>query len=477
MKRYSLRALTAIRSDPTVPPMRRICPLLLLAACSTPDLVKRIHDAPTELWIANTDVIDVITGSVARGRDVHIKSGLIAEIVPAGAAPAGAIDGRGASLIPGLIDAHVHINSSGDPPWTSPRPDATRNLQSFLYCGVTTVFETGGMSPDAFELRDAVAAGKVLGPRIFTTGPLFTAPHGHPVPMLENGLPAILEWYVIPRTTRQVGSVEEANLAIDELAALHPDAIKIVLDQIPNAVPELTQEIATAIVARAREKGLRSVAHIGTTTDAISAGEAGVAAWVHGIYKERIPDEAIARLAAYHIPMVPTLVVFEGYAVVGRAGRPTIPLERETVAAAALDARDHPPADVPMPEGGREFLKLLASVGDVGLDNVKRLHAAGVTILAGSDSQAFTYHGPGLHRELALLAKVLTPIEVLRAATVSPARFLTKMEDPPFGVIAPGKAADLVLVEGDPLADVAALSKIRAVIAGGVKLERLPLGH
>ena len=87
--------------------MRRIAPLLFLAACSSPALVKPVPSA--ELWIANTDVIDVVTGSIARGRDVHIKGGLFAEIVPAGAAPQGAIDGHGASLIPGLIDAHVHF--------------------------------------------------------------------------------------------------------------------------------------------------------------------------------------------------------------------------------------------------------------------------------------------------------------------------------------------------------------------------------
>lgn len=450
--------------------------LALASACtSSPDLVTRSSPATGALWIAHVDVVDVVTGSVARARDVEVRDGLVAAIHPAGVAPAGAIDGRGSSLVPGFIDAHVHIESSADPPWTQPRPEVERNLQRFLYAGVTTVFETGGRAPAAFERRDAVAQGELVGPRIFTTGPLFTAPAGHPIPLLAHGLPDVLEWYVIPRLTRQVSTADEARAAIDELVEQRPDAIKVVVDRIPDGVPMLAPDVVAAIAAHARTRGLRAVAHIGTTTDALSAAESGVSLWVHGVYRERIPDAAIARLAAYRIPMVPTLVVFDAYGRVGRKSFSPTPLEQQTVAAEMLEARDHPPPDVDMPEGGREFLAELAALDGVGVDNVRRLHAAGVVMLAGSDTQSFVYAGPGLHRELALLAQALPPLEVLRAATLNPARFLAQTDDPPFGVIAPGKIADLVLVRGDPLADPAALSDIRAVIARGQRVERHPI--
>jgi imidazolonepropionase-like amidohydrolase len=104
---------------------------------------------------------------------------------------------------------------------------------------------------------------------------------------------------------------------------------------------------------------------------------------------------------------------------------------------------------------------------------VHRLRKAGVTILAGSDTQMGMFPGPGLHRELQLLAEAgLTPAEAIRAATLDAATFLANGQAPEFGVVAEGKVADLLLVDGDPTKDLAALAKIRAVIKGGVPLER-----
>jgi imidazolonepropionase-like amidohydrolase len=109
-------------------------------------------------------------------------------------------------------------------------------------------------------------------------------------------------------------------------------------------------------------------------------------------------------------------------------------------------------------------------------DNVRRLHAAGVEIFAGSDTQSGVFPGPGLHRELANLARAgLAPIDVIRAATIGPARFLSGGDSPDWGNVAVGQRADLLLVEGDPTRDVAALSAIRAVLQGGVPITRTPV--
>jgi imidazolonepropionase-like amidohydrolase len=112
------------------------------------------------------------------------------------------------------------------------------------------------------------------------------------------------------------------------------------------------------------------------------------------------------------------------------------------------------------------------------VDNVRRLHAAGVTILAGSDSQSGVFAGPGLHRELANLVRAgLTPAEAIRAATLDPARFLTRSDTPDFGSVEVGQRADLLLVDGDPTLDVAALSAIQLVLLDGVPIERTPLDN
>ena len=110
-------------------------------------------------------------------------------------------------------------------------------------------------------------------------------------------------------------------------------------------------------------------------------------------------------------------------------------------------------------------------------DNVRRLHETGVTILAGSDMQTGVFPGAGLHRELHLLAESgLTPAQAIRSATLDAARFLADGKEPDFGVVAEGKRADLLLVDGDPTQDLDALARIRAVIKGGVVLERRAIG-
>lgn len=455
--------------------------LLAAAACTdSPTLVERPAQAVRTLVIRDVRVLDVVTGSVAAHRDVRVEGDRITAIVPS---EAGArveadrvIDGAGATLLPGLIDVHGHTGGSSDAPWATGRPNPELHLARWLYAGVTTVFDPGGMDDDSFERRARVERGELLGPRLFVAGPMFTAPGGHPIPLLEHNLPTILHWYVIGGSTRQVASPYEAVEAVRALLPSKPDFVKMVVDRLPPSAPCLGPETHRAITETARAGGVRTVAHIGSTADAIAAAEAGVSAWMHGVYKERIPDEDVARLAAFGIPMAPTLVVFDSYATLGREPRSATELERQTVPAEALAAYDRRPADYEVPEEMTAVILALARERQNALENVRRLHAAKVVILAGSDAQAGVVHGAGLHRELALLAKAgLPPLEVLRAATLHPARFLTAREDPPFGVVAPGKTADLLLVEGDPLEDLTAVSRIRQVVVRGVPLSRSSL--
>jgi imidazolonepropionase-like amidohydrolase len=214
------------------------------------------------------------------------------------------------------------------------------------------------------------------------------------------------------------------------------------------------------------------VAHSGTTADAIAAAENGVDLWVHGVYKERIADSDIARLAAYGIPMVTTSEVFDRY---GRATEGPIQptsLEAEMVSDGKLAAFYPPPDDFDL--GALEsWLTLMQQTREARLDNVGRLHEAGVVILAGSDTQSGVFPGAGLHRELETLVEAgLTPAEALQSATLLPARFLSRGREPKFGTVTAGAYADLVLVNGNPVADISALSDIRQVLRGGRLLQR-----
>src|SRR5207249_3105925 len=193
---------------------------------------------------------------------------------------------------------------------------------------------------------------------------------------------------LIPRLAMQVDTPEEARRAVDEVVGKGADVIKLGVDHLPDQAPRIGGEVLAAVVDEARRRGVRAVAHIGTVEDALDAARAGVAAWMHGVYKEHIADETIPVLAGFHM-------------------------------------------------------------------------------------QAGVFPGAGLHRELHLLAESgLTPAQAIRAATLDAARFLADGKEPDFGVVAEGKRADLLLVDGDPTQDLDALARIRAVIKGGVVLER-----
>lgn len=458
---------------------RALLALLLLAGCKSEHvLVKRPAAPPASVAFLNVDVLDVVTGSIAPNRNVLVKDGKIASIVPGTekVEAAKTIDGRGHTLLPGLIDSHGHTGSTSDPPWDSGTPDADANMLGYLYCGVTRVFDPGAHDEEIFERRADIESGELLGPHLYVAGPVFTAPGGHPVPMMEINIPSFVSWYFIPHLTREVATPEAAKASVEALLTSKPDFVKMAIDRIPAKAPRLEPKVAAAITKTANADGVRSVAHIGTTQDAIDAAEAGVAAWIHGVYKERLTDEAITRLKSFDIPMMPTLVVFDSYATLGRERRVETTLEGEMFSETYLRSYDQMPEDFELDPAMTEFVVMLKKQRKDSLDNVRRLHAAGVTIIAGSDAQAAVFHGPGLHRELRLLERAGLPrIEVLRSATLNPARFFAKSDDPPFGIVSEGKQADLILVEGNPLEDLRALENIRAVVLGGEPLVRNPL--
>ena len=455
--------------------------VLALAACSRaqPRLVALPESPPPALLVRDVAVLDVATGELSAGRDLLARGDRIAAIAPAGSIPAPVdaeiLDGRGATLIPGLIDSHGHIGTGYAPIWQTALPDPGHNLEAYLYCGVTTVLDPADADEGAVARKDALRRGEIPGPRVYTAGRPLTAPGGHPVAMVRELLPWWIRWYLLPRIAHQVADEASARAAVDGLAASGVDFVKVMVDRLPETAPRIETPVLRAAVDEARARGLRAVAHIGTLEDARDAAQAGVAAWLHGVYAETLDESGVRELAGYGIPMAPTLAVFESYALVNDYARVATPLEREIASPELLEAFNHPPADPGRYAAFQPFLGHLREQREGSRENVRRLRDAGVVILAGSDTQSGVIPGAGLHRELALLVEAgLTPAEALRAATLDPARFLEQSDDPDVGQVREGRRADLLLVEGDPTRDVDAVSRIRAVIQGGVRIERFP---
>jgi len=457
---------------------------LSLIACGEgrPDLVRIPEAAPPALLVRNVSVFDVVRGHATPARDVLLTGDRIAAIGTVGALPtpadADVIDGSGGTLIPGLIDCHGHVWGSYAPVWATELPDPEHNLQAFLYSGVTTLLDPADSGNEAVSRRDRVRGGELLGPRIYTAGRPITAPGGHPVAMVGEIAPWWIAWYVAPRTAHQVQGEEQARQTVAALSDGGVDFLKVIVDRLPEDVPRIDDATLMAAVDEARQRELRAVAHIGSRKDALDSARAGVSAWVHGVYKEPLDAAAARELASFGIPMVPTTVVFESYALLSDYARVPTDLERQIAPASLLEAFNEEPDDTALQEAFGPYLEALRDQRAAWRENVRLLRDAGVTILAGSDVQSGVLPGAGLHRELALLHESgLTPAEVIRAATLDPARFLERTDDPDVGQIELGKRADLVLVNGDPTRDIGALSDIREVILGGVRLERIPLAR
>jgi len=336
---------------------------------------------------------------------------------------------------------------------------------------VTTVLDLGSLSPAVFRERQRLATGAHLGPRLYAAGPIFTAPGGHPAEVLRAWLPWYLRGYVVARATREVATPDEARRAVAALLPERPDVLKLAIDAGASDVPRLAPETIAAIAAAGHAARVRSIAHIGSSAEAVDAVRAGVDALAHAPWRDELTDEAVAIIAGARVPVVVTLAIWDLAGAPRTGASDFLPIEREVARPAVIAALLAPPP--PLDGATAAFRRAAAAAHDARRRNVAKLRAAGVPILAGSDAcNAGDFPGAGLHLELAKLVEAgLTPGEALRAATWENARFLAG-ESADFGEIAVGKRADLVLVAGDPTARIGELGRITHVVLDGAVLER-----
>ncbi|MEA2236838.1 MAG: hypothetical protein QOC81_1562 [Thermoanaerobaculia bacterium] len=366
------------------------------------------------------------------------------KIVAAGtkvAVPAGAtiIDGKGKTLLPGLIDSHTHVFPG--------------SLERALRFGVTTELDMFTALVTLKALRAEQDKGPVTNRAdIYSAGTLVTVAGGHgseyfPIPTFKSG--------------------DDAQAFIDARIAEGSDYIKLI-EETGEAygmkLPTLTKSDLTVLIAAAHKRGKLAVVHVSTLSGARDSIEAGADALVH-IFADKAPDAAFGKLAAaHHVFVVPTLTVNESTTGVGSGTSlitdkhlgPYLGADEITNLKAAFPSR--PGASVNMANA---------------FEAVRQLKAAGVPILAGTDApNPGTSHGASMHRELELLVKSgLTPLEALTAATATPAKQF-KLNDR--GRIAAGLRADLLLVDGDPTSDILATRNIAAIWRNGVVLDRHP---
>jgi imidazolonepropionase-like amidohydrolase len=453
-----------------------LCALFALAspACWAASWVEQSLE-PEAIVITNVSVFQP-DGSWLEAQDVWLGDGRISFIGPTGglAIPETlpTLDGSGHYLMPGLIDVHVHLYSGYTLPGRLSLPDPRTNLEQLLGSGVTTVLDLATSAKTIAKIHKRLDSGRWEGPTVYSTGRPFTAPMGHPLSSVRAIYPSLLVRWVTSGIAIQVGSPDEAEAAM----AARPNSgfVKLMLDDIPEGTPLLSDQTLGRLVELAHEGGERAVAHVGAPDDVDRALDAGVDALLHGPPLAAISEAQAERMATANVPMAPTLTVWQRIHELQAATLESDPLTlRGLTARQAKELADYLPNQQPF-EGpmGDWANKLLAGQHD-RLETITRLHEAGATILMGSDSPGLALApGAGTLLELDLLvAAGLSPTEVLVAATWTNSRFLDV--DARFGAIHEGWEADLLLLTGPPTEDLSVLEEPTVIWSDGRRVRPL----
>ena len=387
-------------------------------------------------------LLDVKTGEVARDQAIVIENDKIVSVGPAkDASIAGStvVDLSQATVLPGLIDAHTHLTMEPghfgyDGLGISVPREAligAKSARVTLLAGFTTVRNVGAGGYSDVALRDAINAGDVPGPRMLVSGPALGITGGH----CDNDL---LPYEYHATEAGVADGVEAVQHKVREVIKYGADVIKIcatggVLSKgdDPNA-SQYTLEEMKMIVAEAHRLGRKVAAHAHGAQGVQMASEAGVDSIEHG---HLMDDAAIATLKKNGTYIVPTLYLMDW--------------NLENAAKANLP----------------DFLQQkMVMVSGKGRENLKRAFAAGLKVAFGTDAAVYP-HGLNAHEFAVYVRLGMTPIQAIRTATVNAADLLGWSDK--VGSIEPGKWADIVAVDGDPLQDVTTLQTVKFVMKGG----------
>ena len=419
----------------------------------------------SELAITNVTVIDGTGGPNSPNQTVLVKDGHIAAIGRANEVlvptAAGRVDGTGKFLMPGWIDAHIHLIGAGqwrgldNPPGIDIDFNAALSaLHGFLYVGVTSVYDAGNNPDLILEMRRRERAGEIVSPRIFDTGHALSWPGSWMAETFHGvGVP---DW-------------PETQEVLDRQIALKPDLQKLVVEPFgsgPSPIaPTIPNDVVAKMIAYLQANGVRTSIHATKEAGARHAVEAGIDALAHPVTAGRVNSSFTRLLADKQVSVATTLAVFDE--IIRFGDDPTVidtPLNRFVLGADELAARQAkgPPLYASM--GWTTWFKALMPYIN---ENVRALYDAGGVVVVATDRS----NGPLYFRELELLANLGIPAkDIVRMGTLNGALFLGKEDE--LGTVTVGKKADLVLLNADPTVDIHNAQAVVAVIKDGAVIDR-----
>ena len=375
-------------------------------------------------------------------------------------APPGAeiVSLKGKTIIPGLISAHSHLGVTKlntIAPENFSQENVSAQLMQYERYGVTAVMSLGLNGDVLYSWRDQQRQGKFPGADIFTADRGIGVPRA--VPPQTVGLDQIYR----PAT------VEEARKEVQEIAARHPDIIKIWLDDLFGTVPKMNPDIFPAVIDEAHKNGLRVASHVFYLEDAKVLLKNGVNVLAHSVRDKPVDPEFIAAMKEHEVAYIPTLALDESQFIYAEHPKwMDEPAFTRAVDPSLLTLWTSPEYSSKMAANPNTPKNKAAAA--MGQKNVKTLFDAGVVVAMGTDSGGLPtrIQGFGEHRELQLLVQSgLTPMDALVCATRNAATVIG--DDKNRGTLEVGKRADFVVLDANPLDDIRNTTQISAVWHGG----------
>ena len=412
--------------------------------------------APSVTALLCGHLIDTAAGKMLGETTIVIEAGHVREVLSGAQAPAGAtaIDLKSQTCMPGLIDSHVHLSGQTSRTEYVDRYHwnvADYAIRSTLYArrtllaGFTTVRNVGDGANESAALRNAINAGIVPGPRIFTAGKAIGSTGGHADPM--DGLNQQLS-RDLGAADGIINSPEDAVKAVREHYKLGDDLIKImpsggVLDEGASGDnSQMTLEEIRAVVATAHDYGFAVAAHAHGAEAIRRAVIGGVDSIEHGTYMDAEDMKLMIEHGTYYVP---------------------------TIIAGDFVARQ---AKVPGYYPAQIAAKA-AAIGPLIQATAGRAYKAHVKIAFGTDAAVYP-HGENAHEFELMVGAAMPPMFVIQAATVNAAALLRQKD---LGSIGAGKIADVVAVPGNPIDDISLMKRVSFVMKQGVvyKLNSVPV--
>ena len=390
--------------------------------------------------------VSLISGAGLRSLDVQanstivVRDGRIVSAGPGAKPPAGArvVDLAGAFVVPGFISAHAHVSDvNGLNPRAYTEANTRRQLGVYARYGVTSVFSLGGEQAPAFALRDAQGASTLDRARIFVSGDVIAGK-----------------------------TPDDARGAVARVAALKPDFIKIRVDDNLGSTTKMAPEVYRAIIDEAHARKLRVAAHIFYLADVKGLLDAGVDIIAHSVRDAEFDADTLARMKARNVPYIPTLTrevsAFAYEATPAFLSDPFLLKDADAAVVAQLKELARQQAMAKSATAQRYKAGLA-----VAMKNLKRAADAGVLVAMGTDSGAFPERFQGFfeHLEMQMMVDAgLTPAQVLRMSTADAARAMGRTD---IGTLEPGRWADFVVLERNPLQDISGTKTIKSVWVAG----------